>query len=69
VMPPILQVQKISHIIAEMETNIIRILKFSWWSKFILQCSELQEEAKRRLNSGNACYHSVQNIFFFLSAV
>jgi hypothetical protein len=27
----------------------------------------IQEEIKRRLNSGNACYHSVQNVF--LSAV
>jgi hypothetical protein len=24
----------------------------------------IQEEIKRRLNSGNACYHSVQNILF-----
>jgi hypothetical protein len=28
----------------------------------------IQEEIKMRLNSGNACYHSVQNIVF-LSAV
>jgi hypothetical protein len=26
----------------------------------------IQEEIKRRLNSGNACYHSVQNLLFFL---
>jgi hypothetical protein len=25
----------------------------------------IQEEIKRRLNSGNACYHSVQNLFSF----
>jgi hypothetical protein len=25
----------------------------------------IQEEIKRRLNSGNACYHSVQNLSFF----
>jgi hypothetical protein len=24
----------------------------------------IQEEIKRRLNSGNACYHSVQNLMF-----
>jgi hypothetical protein len=24
----------------------------------------IQEEVKRRLNSGNACYHSVQNLLF-----
>jgi hypothetical protein len=28
-----------------------------------------QEEMKGRLNSGNACYHSVQNLFVLLSAV
>jgi hypothetical protein len=25
----------------------------------------IQEEIKRRLNSGNACYHSVQNILSY----
>jgi hypothetical protein len=25
----------------------------------------IQEEIKRRLNSGNACYHSVQNLLSF----
>jgi hypothetical protein len=25
----------------------------------------IQEEMKRRLNSGNACYHSVQNVLSF----
>jgi hypothetical protein len=29
----------------------------------------IQEEIRRRLNSGNACYHSVQNRFVFSSAV
>jgi hypothetical protein len=24
----------------------------------------IEEEMKRRLNSGNACYHSVQKLFF-----
>jgi hypothetical protein len=24
----------------------------------------IQEETKRRLNSGNACYHSIQNFLF-----
>jgi hypothetical protein len=30
--------------------------------------SLIQEEIKRRLNSGNACYHSLQNLFVFLAA-
>jgi hypothetical protein len=29
----------------------------------------IQEKIKRRLNSGNACYHSVQKHFTFSSAV
>jgi hypothetical protein len=29
----------------------------------------IQEEIKRRLNSGNVYYHSVQNIFVFSSPV
>jgi hypothetical protein len=29
----------------------------------------IQKEIKRRLNLGNACYNSVQNLFFFSSAV
>jgi hypothetical protein len=29
----------------------------------------IQEEVKRRLNSGNACYYLVQNLLFFVSAV
>jgi hypothetical protein len=28
----------------------------------------VQEEIKRRFNSGNACYHSVQNLFFSSTA-
>jgi hypothetical protein len=26
----------------------------------------IQEQMKKRLNSGDTCYHSVQNIFFYL---
>jgi hypothetical protein len=31
--------------------------------------SLIQEDIKRRLNSGNACYHSAQSLFFLSSAV
>jgi hypothetical protein len=35
-----------------------------------LKCFVLEEIKRRRLNLGNACYHSVLNLFFFfLSAV
>jgi hypothetical protein len=30
--------------------------------KIVTNGNLIQEEIKRRLNSGNACYHSVQNI-------
>jgi hypothetical protein len=29
----------------------------------------IEKEIKRRLNSSNACYHSVKNLFFFSSGV
>jgi hypothetical protein len=35
------------------------------WPRRIISCEVvIQEEIKRRLNSGNACYHSVQNLLF-----
>jgi hypothetical protein len=29
----------------------------------VINRSLIQEDIRRRLNSGNACYHSVQNLF------
>jgi hypothetical protein len=36
--------------------------KFRYLGKTITNQKLIQEEIKRRLNSGNACYHSVQNL-------
>jgi hypothetical protein len=36
------------------------------WLKYfgmtVINQNTIQEEIKRRLNSGNACYHSIQNL-------
>jgi hypothetical protein len=36
--------------------------RISWINATITTQNLIQEEIKRRLNSGNACYHSVQNL-------
>jgi hypothetical protein len=42
------------------------VAKFRYLGTTITQQNLIQEEIKRRLNLGNACYHSIQNL---LSAV
>jgi hypothetical protein len=44
------------------------VLQFKYLGMTVTNQNLIQEEIKRRLNSGNACYHSVQN-FVFSSAV
>jgi hypothetical protein len=38
--------------------------KIRYFGKTITNQNLIQEEIKRRLNSSNACYHSVQNLLF-----
>jgi hypothetical protein len=45
------------------------VSKFRYLETTITNQNLIQEEIKRRLNSGNACHHSVQNMFVFSSAV
>jgi hypothetical protein len=47
--------------------TLVNALKGTWhlgrqMSHLITNQNMIQEEIKRRLNSGNACYHSVQNL-------
>jgi len=47
-------------------SSLARVEKFKYLGTTLTNQISLQEEIKRRLKSGNACYHSVQN---FLSSV
>jgi hypothetical protein len=38
------------------------VAHFTYLGTTITDQNIIQEEIKRRLNSGNACYHSVQNL-------
>jgi hypothetical protein len=40
------------------------VSQFKYLGTTVTNQNLIQEEIKRRLNSGNACYHSVQNLFF-----
>jgi hypothetical protein len=45
------------------------VAQFRYLGTTITNQNLIQKEIKRILNSGNACYNSVQNLFFFSSAV
>jgi hypothetical protein len=40
------------------------VSQFKYFGTTVTNQNVIQEEMKRRLNSGNACYHSVQNLLF-----
>jgi hypothetical protein len=40
------------------------VAQFTYLGTTVTNQNLIQEEIKRRLNSGNACYHSVQNLLF-----
>jgi len=47
-----------------------RVQEFIYLGTILMNQNSIQEEIKSRLKSGNACYHSVQNLLsfgFFLS--
>jgi hypothetical protein len=46
--------------------SIERVEKFKYLGTTLADQNSIQEEIKSRLKSGNAWYHSVQNIFSFL---
>jgi hypothetical protein len=41
------------------------VAQFRYFGTTITNQNLIQEEIKRRLNSGNACYHAVQNLLSF----
>jgi hypothetical protein len=51
-----------NHDIKIANTCFENVAEFACLGTTITNQNLIQEEIKRRLNSGNACYHSVQNI-------
>jgi hypothetical protein len=43
--------------------------EFKYLGTALTNQNSIQEEIKSRMKSGNACYHSVQNLFFFQLAI
>jgi hypothetical protein len=41
-----------------------KVTKFKYLGATLTNQNDIRDEIKSRLNSGNACYHSVQNIFY-----
>jgi hypothetical protein len=45
-------------------TSFENVSQFKYLGMTVTDQNLIQEEIKRRLNSGNACYHLVQNLLF-----
>ena len=46
-----------------------RVEEFKYLGTTLTNQNSIQEDIKSRLKSGNACYHSVQNLFVLQSAI
>ena len=53
-----------SHNIKIDNSSIERVKQFKYLGATLTYQNSIQEKIKSRLKSGNACYHSVQNIIF-----
>ena len=51
-----------SHSIKNDNNSLKRVEQSKYLGKFLMNQNSIQEEIKSNLKSGNACYHSVQNI-------
>jgi len=51
-----------SHSIKIDNSSFERVEEFKYLGTTLTNQNSIQEEIKRRLQSGNACYHSVQNL-------
>ena len=54
-----------SHSIKTDNNTFERVETFKYLGTTLTNQNSIQEEIKIRLKSGNACYHPVQNLFFF----
>jgi hypothetical protein len=52
-----------SHGMKIVNSSIERVEEFKYLGTTLTNQNSIQEETKSRLKSGNACYHSVQNLF------
>jgi hypothetical protein len=52
-----------NHIVRKYNKSFERVEEFKYLGTTITNRNSIHEEIKSRLKSGNACYHSVQNLF------
>ena len=53
-----------SHSMRTDNSSFERVEEFKYLARTLTYQNSIQEEIKRKLKSGNACYHSVQNLLF-----
>jgi hypothetical protein len=51
-----------NHNIKIADTSLENVAQFKYFGMTVTDQNLIQEEIKRRLNLGNACYHSAQNL-------
>ena len=56
------QTAALSHTMKVDNSSIERVAGFKYLGMMLINQNSIQEEIKSRLKSGNACYHSVQNL-------
>ena len=56
------QTAGLSHTMKVDHSSIERVEEFKYLGTMLTNQNSIREEIKSRLKSGNACYHSVQNL-------